>query len=1119
MASLIQPNFSKGEVSPSMYGRVDVPAYKAALRTARNTVVHPFGGISNRPGTVFIGPAKDHTYSPRLIPFQFSTTDAYMLEFGDFYMRVIKDNAHVTEATFAITAITEANPGVVTTSGSHGYTNGDEVFITGVVGMLPVNNRRFIVQGVTSTTFQLTTQETGANVDTTLFGAWTSGGTVGKIFEIVTLYSKDDIFELKFTQTANIMSIVHPTYVVQELTRSGDAAWSLTEPAFLPVQDHPTGNTLTVDTAGTEDDRYKVTAIADDGEESLSALNNVTETITGATVADPVVVTVTQSYVNGDEIEINGVVGMVELNGRRFLVSAATGTTIALQDTDGVDIDGTGFTAYDSAGTSNLTFVRTALGAVTRDNTIGWTAVVGANKYAVYLEDNGLFGLIGETELTTFKDANIAADTVFTPPKYIEAFFFVDDLPGAVGFWEQRRVFGGANSTPDTLDYSKTGLLSNFTFNVPRVDDDAITATLTSRQVNQVRHIVPHKSLMVFTSGSEWQIDSGPDSSFTATTLTQKEQSVWGSSHRQPIVIDENILFVQTNNAIVRAAKFSFQSDSWNSFNVGLLSDHLLRNNTIIDWDLVQFPDPVIYMVRDDGQLVSLTFDERNDVFAWTTWDTDGKYEAVASLRTSLAAQDETGYFVVRRIINGNVVRYIEHTHTRTFEDVRDAFFVDSGLSLDNPVTITNVTSADPVVVTAPAHGFSEGDEVDIFDIVWTPVVDDVKNAPQPLLSDGAPQVNTRRFRVANIGQTNLMRWSEEIDNAVWSKTGLTFSVDDAANPLTGLVDAEKFIPDNLQASSWAWQVLPAAPDPLSTYNVSVYAKAAGFDDFMVNVFSTETSDMFARFDLTLGTILEQSSINSASIEDIGSGWYRCSINITFGASVTTPLFQTIRMGSGTGDGTSGYHVWGAQTELSEGPGTYVKTEATQDLSGDDFELQQGGVDTDGSAYTAYIEGGTARRVVSTVHGFHHLVGEAVSALLDGNVDSTITVASNGSITLPVSSSRVHVGLGYVSDFETLNLEQGEDGETIQEKLKKIAKVTTRFERSRGLLFGPDTDNLKQMKQREFELMGDPTALLTGDHEQILTPDWNNDGVIFIRQINPLPVTILAIIPEFEVGD
>jgi len=105
-----------------------------------------------------------------------------------------------------------------------------------------------------------------------------------------------------------------------------------------------------------------------------------------------------------------------------------------------------------------------------------------------------------------------------------------------------------------------------------------------------------------------------------------------------------------------------------------------------------------------------------------------------------------------------------------------------------------------------------------------------------------------------------------------------------------------------------------------------------------------------------------------------------------------------------------------------------------------------------------------------------------------------------------------------VSTLETLDL-ASPGGNTIQSFKKKMSYVTVKFNKSRGLLIGPDTSKLVEMKQRENEKMGEPTTLLSGKKEIHLEPNWNSNGRLVLRQVNPLPMTILAIVPDVELGD
>ena len=108
--------------------------------------------------------------------------------------------------------------------------------------------------------------------------------------------------------------------------------------------------------------------------------------------------------------------------------------------------------------------------------------------------------------------------------------------------------------------------------------------------------------------------------------------------------------------------------------------------------------------------------------------------------------------------------------------------------------------------------------------------------------------------------------------------------------------------------------------------------------------------------------------------------------------------------------------------------------------------------------------------------------------------------------------SRVHVGLPYISDVETLDLESAQG--TIQGLNKSVTEVTFKFFKSRGLFVGNNANNLTEWKQREFEKLGEPTQLRTGEETIGIEPDWTGNGRIFIRQKDPLPMTILAIVPD-----
>jgi hypothetical protein len=238
-------SFTAGEVSPRMEGRVTLETYREGLADMTNLLVMPQGGVTRRPGTEYLGEIKNSAQSARLIPFQFKTTDTYILEFGDQVMRVFRNGLQVIDATDkTITGVTQADPGVIT-SNSHGFSNGDEIYIDSVAGMTELNGRNYRVANATTDTFTLTNLF-GDAIDTTGFTAYTSGGTATEIYNIATPYAVADLPTLRFVQSADTMFIVHPSYAIRTLTRSADNNWTFATPTITGTPD-PALNTGTDD--------------------------------------------------------------------------------------------------------------------------------------------------------------------------------------------------------------------------------------------------------------------------------------------------------------------------------------------------------------------------------------------------------------------------------------------------------------------------------------------------------------------------------------------------------------------------------------------------------------------------------------------------------------------------------------------------------------------------------------------------------------------------------------------------------------------------------------------------------------------------------------------------------
>ena len=305
-------NFTGGELSPRLDGRTDLTKYTSGCATLENLIVYPHGSAARRPGSTFVAEVANSANKTRLIPFEFSTTQTYMLEFSNLKMRVYKDSGSVLEGDKTISAITKANPAVVTAN-SHGYSNGDEVLISSVGGMTEVNGKRFLVADKTTNTFELQDKD-GVDINSSAFTTYTSGGVSNKVFEIATPYTTAQLFDIKFAQSADVMYITHPEHEVEKLSRTGHTAWTLTDVDFTngPFQDaNITTTTLTPSSAstGSRDITASATTGINNDQGWLATdvgrqihFNSGYATITARTSATVVVANVTTAFTNANAI-------------------------------------------------------------------------------------------------------------------------------------------------------------------------------------------------------------------------------------------------------------------------------------------------------------------------------------------------------------------------------------------------------------------------------------------------------------------------------------------------------------------------------------------------------------------------------------------------------------------------------------------------------------------------------------------------------------------------------------------------------------------------------------------------------------------------------------------------
>lgn len=711
--STIHNSFSGGEISPSLFGRTDLGKWNNGASTMRNFFGNYRGGASSRAGTAYVGTClQTGNYPCRDINFQFSINQGFALEFGDNtvvrvvtgtadngsglirltlvstrglmtgntivvsavggtteangtwvitvidsthvdlvgssfsnaytsggststsagYMRIKSNGAYVIEATKAITGATVANPAVITAV-AHDYVIGDWVYIIGMGGMTNFNGLTWIVKTVPSADTFTLTDLFGNTIDSSLFSAYTSGGTSARIYTIVSPYAAIDLPYLKSSQSKNTMSLTcvnqetSTEYPIYDLQRISSTNWVFTAVTFTSSITAPTGVVATAHASTTLSTYYSyvVTAVSQStNEESIAS---------------------SVSTVQNNDISVN-------------------------------------------AGSNSIT----------------WNVVSGAGSYNVYAAtpqygattpSGVLYGFIGTSIGNNFVDTNIIADFTQVPPVHNDPFLRgganpnSGTYPSVVAYYQQRRAYANTLNQPDTYFFSQPGAFTNMDSSIPVTDGDAFSGAPWAQQVNGIQAMQPMTNgLIILTGNGAWLLNGGTSSAITPSDQTAQSQAYNGChNHVNPLVVNLDILYVQAKGSIVRDLSFNFFQNIFTGTDLTILSNHLFNYHQIQQWAYAEEPYKLVWAVRDDGILLSLTYLKEQDVYTWARHDTNGFYVGVCSVTEPPV---DAVYLIVKRYVQGDWRYYSERMDNRNWKNAEDCFCVDAGLSY--PQTFPNAT-------------------------------------------------------------------------------------------------------------------------------------------------------------------------------------------------------------------------------------------------------------------------------------------------------------------------------------------------------------------------------------------------------------------------------------------
>lgn len=264
--------------------------------------------------------------------------------------------------------------------------------------------------------------------------------------------------------------------------------------------------------------------------------------------------------------------------------------------------------------------------------------------------------------------------------------------PAVPGFFQQRMVLAGPPGAVQTFYMSQPGSYYDFDVSNPTVGDDAITGSIVSGQLNEIKSMVSMPSgLIILSTNAAWQINGGSaGSAVTPINVVANSHAYNGSSDLQPIIANFDILYVQSKGSIVRDLSYNFYANIFTGTDVSVLSSHLFYGYQLTSWAWAEEPFKLVWATRNDGTLLSLAFLKEQELIGWSHHDTNGTFQNVATVIEPISQGNvDAVYLVVQRNVNGNSVQYIERMADRFFSSYVNPWCVDAALQYNStPATV-----------------------------------------------------------------------------------------------------------------------------------------------------------------------------------------------------------------------------------------------------------------------------------------------------------------------------------------------------------------------------------------------------------------------------------------------
>jgi len=737
---LIQTNFTAGEWSPMLEGRVDLAKYANALYKMENFVILPHGPASFRTGTRFIKETKISSTASRLIPFIASVDDAYILEFGALYIRVYKDQDQVESgsAAYEITS-----PYAAADVQDIRYTQSADVLYLFHKDYAPYKLSRVDDTDWTLAAINFRpppTSEVGIEPAATLTPSATTGagitltasvnvflaGDVGRVITSGTARAAITGYTSAQVVTADVIDDFADTSAI------ASGSWTMQgspTATIAPSSNSPEGSITTITSSGETEAVTNLVTVG--GSDWVASASGTAEYYLKSAAAGYQSAIPDRIYLEGDEAS-SGSLGTLGTKQWGWGDNDTLGyDTIYIRLHDGADPNGLsdaddvscaavgagidvfrtsdvgkyirlngGFVKITSFTSSTeikaeiikemtSTYISWATGT---SYYVGNTVKNNANYYRC-LDDHtaGTFATdLASGKWTLTSSSN---DKTLSWTMEEEIWNATNGYPSYGTFYEDRLICADG----ENIRGSKTGDYENFTPGTD--DDDSLDFTIAGRQINKIEWLEPRESLIVGTNGSEWKLS--PESTteaLTPTNVSAKQQTNYGCADIMPITVGHSTLFVQRALRKIREFTWQLETEGYVAPDMTLLAEHITEGD-IAEMAYQQEPYSIVWVRLADGGLVAMTYLRDQDVVGWHKHPINGDVESIACIPGD--GYDEL-WMIVKRTINGSSVRYVEmleeffHDDAETFEDNNglNAFFVDCGITYNSTAT-TTITGLD----------------------------------------------------------------------------------------------------------------------------------------------------------------------------------------------------------------------------------------------------------------------------------------------------------------------------------------------------------------------------------------------------------------------------------------